>query len=96
MFDLVVSQDVMEHIYNPQKSFLEIARTLKKGGAYIFTVPILNKHKKTEVWANKGIDGNPVFINKSEWHGNQLIQMVHRLQCIGAMILLILFRKIVD
>jgi SAM-dependent methyltransferase len=70
IFDIVVTQDVMEHIYNPEKAFSEIARTLKKGGAYIFTVPIINKHNKTEVWATKGSDGNPVFTKTAEYHGN--------------------------
>lgn len=69
-FDLVITQDVMEHIYNPAKAFAEIARTLRPGGAHIFTVPIINKHKKTEVWATKGNDGEPVFLHKPEWHGN--------------------------
>jgi len=31
-FDIVITQDVFEHIYNPQKAFSEIARTLRKGG----------------------------------------------------------------
>lgn len=69
-FDLVISQDVMEHVYNPEKAFSEIARTLKKGGAHIFTVPIINKHMKTEIWAIKGENGEPVFTNNPEWHGN--------------------------
>jgi hypothetical protein len=69
-FDLVVTQDVMEHIYEPSKAFSEIARTLKNGGAHIFTVPIINKFKPTEVWAKKGADGKPVFLHKPEYHGN--------------------------
>ena len=69
-FDIVVTQDVMEHLYNPGKAFKEIARTLKKGGAHIFTVPIINKHKPTEVWAIQGEDGAPVFLKTPEWHGN--------------------------
>ena len=69
-FDLVITQDVMEHVYNPKKAFSEIARTLKNGGAHIFTVPLINKHKKTEIWAVKGEDGKPVFTNTPEWHGN--------------------------
>jgi SAM-dependent methyltransferase len=64
-FDLVITQDVMEHIYNPEKAFTEIARTLKKGGAHIFTVPIINKFQPTEIWATKGQDGNPVFFENS-------------------------------
>jgi SAM-dependent methyltransferase len=69
-FDIVITQDVMEHIYNPEKAFKEIARTLKNGGAHIFTVPIINKHKPTEVWAVKGEDSQPVFLKIPEWHGN--------------------------
>ena len=69
-FDIVVSQDVMEHVYNPEKAFQEIARTLKKGGAHIFTVPIINKHKPTEVWATLGENGEPVFLKTPEYHGN--------------------------
>lgn len=71
-FDLVITSDVMEHIYNPEKAFKEIHRTLKPGGAHIFSVPLINKHKKTEVWATKGINGEPVFLNKPEWHGNPI------------------------
>lgn len=69
-FDIVVTQDVMEHIYDPAKAFSEIARTLKRGGAHIFTVPIINKHNNTEVWALKGNNGDPVFLKTPEWHGN--------------------------
>lgn len=69
-FDIVVTQDVMEHIYNPCKAFSEIARTLQEGGSHIFTVPIINKHKKTEIWATKNEDGSPNFLQTEEWHGN--------------------------
>lgn len=71
-FDLVITQDVVEHIYNPEDAFKEIARTLKPGGAHIFTVPIENKHKKTERWAVKGEDNNPIFCKTPEWHGNPI------------------------
>jgi SAM-dependent methyltransferase len=69
-FDIVVTQDVMEHLYDPGKAFAEIARTLKKGGAHIFTVPLVNNHKPTEVWAVKGENNVPVFLKMPEWHGN--------------------------
>lgn len=69
-FDLVVTSDVMEHIYAPDKAFKEIHRTLKPGGAHIFSVPIINKHKPTERWANKGPNGEPIFLKEPEWHGN--------------------------
>lgn len=69
-FDLVITQDVMEHVYHPELVFSEIARTLAKGGAHIFTVPIINKHSKTEVWATLNPDGTPNFLYKPEYHGN--------------------------
>ena len=69
-FDLVISQDVMEHIFNPDKAFSEIARTLKPGGAHIFTVPIINKDKTTEVWAKRNEDGTINYIGEPEYHGN--------------------------
>jgi SAM-dependent methyltransferase len=71
-FDLVISQDVMEHIYEPDKAFKEIARTLKKGGSHIFTVPLVNKFEKSERWAEKGENGGPKFLHTPEYHGNPI------------------------
>jgi SAM-dependent methyltransferase len=71
-FDLVITSDVMEHIYEPDKAFKEIHRTLKPGGAHIFSVPIINKHKPTQVWATKNTDGTPNFLYEPEWHGNPI------------------------
>jgi SAM-dependent methyltransferase len=71
-FDLVITQDVMEHIYYPDKAFKEIARTLKKGGAHIFTVPIINKFNKTEIWALKDDNSQPIFLVNPEYHGNPI------------------------
>lgn len=71
-FDLVITSDVMEHVYDPEKAFKEIHRTLKPGGAHIFSVPIINKHKKTQRWANKGANGEPEFLFEPEWHGNPI------------------------
>lgn len=39
VFDLVVSQDVFEHVAEPGKAFSEVARVLKPGGSHIFTIP---------------------------------------------------------
>lgn len=71
-FDLVITSDVMEHIYEPDKAFQEIYRTLKPGGAHIFSVPLVNKHKASQRWANKGKDGNPEFLFEPDWHGNPI------------------------
>lgn len=38
-FDLVITQDVLEHVRDSQKAFQEILRVLKVGGYHVFTVP---------------------------------------------------------
>ncbi len=40
--DLVITQDIFEHIKNPYSAFNEINRVLKTGGIHIFSVPIDN------------------------------------------------------
>jgi len=71
-FDLVVTQDVMEHIFQPDKAFAEIARTLKPGGAHIFTVPLINKNDKSELWARQDQGGNLTFLHEPEYHGSPI------------------------
>ena len=68
-FDLVVTQDVMEHIYDPQRAFSEIARTLRPGGAHIFSVPLVNLHRPSERWAARDSNGQPRFLCKPDYHG---------------------------
>ncbi len=38
-FDLVITQDIFEHIKYPDIAFLEVNRVLKPGGHHVFTVP---------------------------------------------------------
>jgi GT2 family glycosyltransferase/SAM-dependent methyltransferase len=38
-FDIVISQDVIEHVPDPAAAFAEIVRVLRPGGAHVFTVP---------------------------------------------------------
>ena len=39
-FDVVVTQDVFEHILEPDLAMAEIARVLRPGGAHVWTVPL--------------------------------------------------------
>ena len=71
-FDLVITADVMEHIYNPAEAFREIHRTLKPGGAHILSVPLVNKHRSTQKWATMNPDGSPNFLYEPDWHGNPI------------------------
>lgn len=69
-FDLFITQDVMEHIFDPEAAFKEIARVLKPGGAHIFTVPLINKNRITEIWASHDEKGQIIYHHEPEWHGN--------------------------
>lgn len=71
-FDLFVTQDVLEHVFFPDRAFQEICRVLKPGGAHIFTVPIINKHNKSEVWASQNARGETIFHKPAEYHGNDI------------------------
>lgn len=69
--DLHITQDVMEHILNPEKTFKEIARTLRPGGMHIFTVPLVNKNKPTEECARKVLTETFIIhLCEPEHHGN--------------------------
>ncbi len=70
--DLHISQDVMEHIFHPTKAFQEIARTLKPGGAHIFTVPLVNKMKASRLRARIAKNGSIDYIEEPIYHGNPI------------------------
>jgi SAM-dependent methyltransferase len=69
-FDLVVTQDVFEHVLHPEQAFREVARTLKPGGAHVFTVPWYY-WKKTVVRAT-GAPGAIEHLLAPEYHGNPI------------------------
>jgi SAM-dependent methyltransferase len=71
-FDLVVTQDVMEHIFDAEASFREIHRTLKPGGAHIFTTPLVKRDQPSQCRATRGPDGSVVHHGPPEFHGNPM------------------------
>lgn len=71
VFDLVVTQDVFEHLPYPEKAIKEIARTLKKGGYFISTIPLVKKFNPTVKWAEL-VDGDVKFFYEPDYHGNPI------------------------
>jgi len=69
-FDLVVTQDVFEHILNPALALKEVCRTLKPGGAHLFTIPWYY-WKKTLVRATES-NGSIRHLEEPDYHGNPI------------------------
>jgi SAM-dependent methyltransferase len=70
-FDLFITQDVFEHIFNPERAAREIMRVLKPGGAHIFTAP---KHKGIpSSYPRAKLIGTQVeHIHEPSYHGNPI------------------------
>lgn len=68
-FDLFVTQDVFEHVMNPDKAFAEIARVLRPNGAHVFTVP--QYQKETFIRAKQTTKGI-LHIAPKEYHGDPI------------------------
>ena len=67
-FDLVITQDVFEYVMRPDRAFSEICRSLKPGGAHLFTVP-LYRGSKTVTRAIVATDGVK-FFQEPIYHSN--------------------------
>jgi glycosyltransferase involved in cell wall biosynthesis/SAM-dependent methyltransferase len=69
-FDLVVTQDVMEHVFRPDRAYVEVFRTLRPGGLYIHTTPIYKELVETRRCATLNGDGSVTHHESPEYHGN--------------------------
>jgi SAM-dependent methyltransferase len=71
-FDLTITQDVFEHVMNPLAAFKEIERTLKPGGAHVFTMPWYTQLNKTVQRARQLDNGEIEFLEEAIYHGNPI------------------------
>jgi SAM-dependent methyltransferase len=69
-FDLVITSDVFEHLPDVALAVREIMRTLKPGGAHIFTVPWF-RSRPTLVRA-KIVEGALQHFEQPDYHGNPI------------------------
>jgi SAM-dependent methyltransferase len=70
-FDLVITQDVFEHLLNPDLAIREIARTLRPGGAHMATVPMVMREQSSRRRARLS-DGKVIHELPPEYHGNPI------------------------
>ncbi len=70
-FDLIISNDVFEHVGDYMKAFKEAYRCLKKGGVLLFTIPFDINKSKTSVRAKVTRNGIK-YMEKPVYHGNPI------------------------
>lgn len=68
-FDLVITEDVMEHIPNPKQAYAEIRRILKPGGFHVATIPI-NWSRTASAQRAVIANGEIVHFMEPEYHGD--------------------------
>jgi SAM-dependent methyltransferase len=68
-FDIVITQDVFEHLYEPKKALKYMYRTLKPGGAHICTFPRI-KDKPTEKCSIMK-QGKIIWLKEKNIHGSE-------------------------
>ena len=68
-FDLFITQDVLEHVFQPDRAIREIMRVIKPGGAHVFTAP---KHRGLGRTCQRArVDrGTIVHLLEAQYHGS--------------------------
>jgi SAM-dependent methyltransferase len=69
-FEVVVSNEVFEHIPDLPRGLREIARVLKPGGVLLATFPFAYQSERTIVKAWFSQDGQLQYDGEAEYHGN--------------------------
>ncbi|WP_379920502.1 class I SAM-dependent methyltransferase [Erythrobacter sp. R86502] len=68
-FDLMISMEVLEHVFDPLKVFSEIERVLKPNGVHIFTMPVVYPFPKvSSVRARLAYDGKVEHLLPPRYH----------------------------
>lgn len=72
-FDVVITSDVMEHVRLDERAHREIARVVRPGGVYLFTVPHFRDRESTLVRVEVSDPDDPAsdkFLTDPEYHGD--------------------------
>ena len=69
--DLILTLDVFEHVFHPDRMMKEIYRTLKPGGLYIATFPVRKAQvEPLKPRVRREADGSLTHLEPPEIHGN--------------------------
>ena len=69
-FDLVITQDVFEHVPDYKKAFAECYRVLNTSGVLLFTIPFFPHLEHTQILATVDANGHIDHLHPPEYHGN--------------------------
>lgn len=69
-FDVVITEDVFEHVHDPMQGFREVHRVLAPEGSHFFTIPF-NFDKKT-VTRFQMVNGGEVHHLPPHYHGDKI------------------------
>ena len=70
-FDIFITQDVLEHVFQPDVAVREIMRVLRSGGIHIFTAP-KHKHLLKSYQRARMVNGLVEHIHEPVYHGNPI------------------------
>lgn len=71
MFDVVITEDVFEHVRDAWKGFDEVHRVLKPGGCHVFTVPF-QFDRPTLERVDTSIADEDVYVLPPEYHRDKI------------------------
>lgn len=70
--DVLLTQDVMEHVFNPEAVYREAYRVLRAGGLYLHTTPVSQNMAVSKRAAQKMPGGEVEHLLPAEYHGNPI------------------------
>lgn len=70
-FDIFITQDVLEHVFEPALALREIERVLSDNGMHVFTTPV-HKNLSRSLRRAKLTDGRIEHLLPAEYHGNPI------------------------
>ncbi len=80
--DLVVSEDVFEHVRDLEQGFSEVARVLKPGMCHVFTVPFYFDKRTAPLFEKRGDNYEPLVF-PIEYHGDFIREKIPAYHHIG-------------